>query len=351
MRIEWLRDQFARNARLIVLLAVTAALAVYSAQSGPSSAQEAQPLSQSMIASTLPGCPAPRPTPPKNGVILHTTPQNDPIMISSREARCEGQLSYNQRPAEVRAVMQRMYGNDAAYRTLTALFVDHTPADPVASIRIQIQQPNVLRAAIYTNDTGSGTPAQMLIDQGSQVESYLPAANVYMRSRVRSSAIPCKLPPLASVPLAESTGDCSSIVIQSPASTITDIANMFVHPASLLTSPFFNNKQVVLKRTTTFQGRLAYELQAVQSPLAPPLGALGDGWRMWVDTKTGIVLRLNYYSGTTLIGWGELRNVNIDGIGPRLDAAGTSLARWTLPADAQRVDPQAYIDQAHAQQP
>lgn len=159
-------------------------------------------------------------------------------------------------------------------------------------------------------------------------------------------------PPLASVPLGfiERIDSRTTILGSRFGGAKSGLMEMYVHPSVLITGPIFTNKQVSVVGQPTLGGRATWELWGEQIPTAPVLRGLGNAWRMWVDMQTGIVLRLEYYSGSNLIGWGEMRNVVIDGVGQR--ASGTiapslnSLRTWSLPADALELDYGAYNDSA-----
>lgn len=262
------------------------------------------------------------------------------------ELRSEGDLSYADRPTDVQAIMQRMYGNDARYSALSALFVDHEPLLAPGSIRIAIQQPGTVHTAAYENDAATGTPSEQMIGEDNTAKLYSPTANVYTSITRSSSAV--ALPALATLPLSVvEREDGGTTIYGMVAGGESTLADMFMHPAMLITGPFFTNKTVSVLGQSTFAGRMAWQLQGTQIPTAPVLSRLGDSWRMWVDTETGIVLRIEYDRGGTLIGWAELRDVNIDGHGAPPDAATAALATSSIPSSALQVDLDAYNRATH----
>lgn len=276
-----------------------------------------------------------------------TTGTDQPFYAATdAELRSEGDLSYADRPADVQAVMQRMYGNDTRYSTLSALFVDHEPLLAPGSIRIAIQQPGTVHTAAYENDEATGTPSEQMIGDSNAATLYSPTANVYTAITRPSGVV--TLPPLATLPLSvverEDGGTTIYGMVSGGRSTLAD---MFIHPAMLITAPLFTNKSVSVLGQLTFAGRTAWELQGTQIPTAPVLSRLGDSWRMWVDTETGVVLRIEYDRGGTLIGWAELRDVNVDGHGQPPDAAAAALTTSSIPSGAQQVDLDAYNRATH----
>jgi len=262
------------------------------------------------------------------------------------ELRSEGDLSYADRPADVQAVMRKMYANDSRYARLSALFVDHEPLLAPGSIRIAIQQPDTVRTVAYENDEATGIPSEQMIGDGNAAKLYSPKANVYT-SITRSISL-VTLPPLATLPLSVVEREDGGTTIYGVATGgRSTLADMFIHPAMLITAPFFTNKTVAVLGKTTRAGRTVWELQGTQVPTAPVLSRLGDGWRAWVDTDTGIVLRVEYDRGAMLIGWAELRDVNIDGHGQPPDAATVAVAASSIPSGTQQVDLDAYHRATH----
>lgn len=254
-------------------------------------------------------------------------------------ARAEGDLSFADRPAAVQVAMERMYRNDGTFSSLSALFVDQSPGDTPSSVEIYIRQPDTVRTAAYPNTDGIGAPSEIVVGEGSTVTMYAPQANTYTKlGRVLSS----RLMDLPSVPLSVVQKEYSGTTIYAGAfgGPAPVLADMMIHPASLLTSPFFTNKRIGGVETGALDGRAVWVMSGTQAPHAATLGSLGDGWRMWVDKRTGIVLRLEYYSSTSLLGAVELRNLEIDGP----PSSGESwLAAWVLPEGARFVaSPIAY---------
>lgn len=276
---------------------------------------------------------------------------HDPLAVTMAQVRSEGHQAYSERPADVQVVMQRMYGNDSHYHRLSALFVDHAPGDRPGSLQIDIQEPDLVHTAAYGDDEGAGPAQEILVGQGDYAHLYSPAANAYTTI---GRPVPAPYPPLASVPLGflQRIDSRATIIGSRFSGAKTGLAEMYVHPSVLITGAFFTNKDVTIVGRPTLAGRSTWELRGHQVPKAPVLRTLGDGWRMWVDAQTGIVLRLEYYTGSSLIGWAEMRNVVIDGNGQ--GASGTTAAAlswlraWSLPTDARELDYGAYNDLAPA---
>lgn len=236
--------------------------------------------------------------------------------------------------------MQRMYNNDSHYQSLVGLFVAHPPGGAGASVWIDLQQPDQVHALVYANDSANGEPMEIFQAQSTQVTSYLPGANFYM---VAGRHIDTAAPPLATVPLGMVEAIDSGITVgaHAPAALLAD---RYVHPSVLITSPFFTSKAVSLAAETTFGGRPCWELRGLQAPTSTVPSRLGDGWRMWVDKQTGIVLRLEYCSGSDLIGWAEFRNLSVDGAGQsRIQDPPAQLTDFSLPGGSRQVDQGAYM--------
>lgn len=263
---------------------------------------------------------------------------------SEAEAQRQGLLSYRDRPAEIQAVMQRMWLNDSRYQALTALFVDHEPMLPDSSLRVEVQQPNVVRVAVFDNDRGAGPAREQVVGEGDHFQIYAPQANAYA-TMPRLTSQPT-LMPLASVPLSVMPREENGTSIFSTAASAS-LADLFIHPAGLITSPFFANKVVTIERQGAFAGRSAWELRGEQIPTAPVLSRLGDRWHMWVDTQTGIVLRIEYYRGTDLMGWAELQDLTIDGAGGTAVSGTAASVNWAVPNGARHVDIEEYRRLAH----
>lgn len=250
-------------------------------------------------------------------------------------AKAERHLAYGGRPVDVQAVMRLMYRNDNTYSHLSALFVDAAPGDSPSSVLIDIRQPDMVRTAAYSGLNGSGAPAEITLGEQGDLIFYSPAAGAYTRlGRVVSG----KLMDLTAVPLSVVQKDHSGTSIYAGAfgGTAPVLADMLIHPASLLASPFFTNKHIVQAEAGTLDELPVWVLRGTQAPGAPLLGALGDSWRMWVDKRTGIVLRLEYYSDAALIGTAEFRDLSIDGSAAPSGAL-ASLVTWSLPASAHLV--------------
>lgn len=265
---------------------------------------------------------------------------------SAAAAKRDGWSSYSDRPATIRAVMDRMYNNDSSYHSLSALVVDHSPLDRPGSVRVVIRQPDFARTAAYDNDTGTGTPSEIYSVDKTQITYYSPVRNVYIATPNHVSP---PLPPLASLPLTVGARDFGNTQIDGTAvgGSRGPLVDMLIHPASLLTSTLFADKEVTLDADGSLQGRNAWVLEGVKAPDASSLGALGDRWQMWVDRQTGIVLRLDFYTGNTLIGSAELQQLNIDGSSsPASSTTGDAVAtleNWTLPENATQVDFSSYL--------
>jgi hypothetical protein len=259
---------------------------------------------------------------------------------SQSEAKQEGQLSFIDRPAAVRSVMERMWNNDSLYRTLSATFVDHEPQLPhPGALRIELQQPDGMRVAAFDNDAAVGTPLETVQADGDQLRLYAPGANVAtsMARLVSSANAASRLPPIATAPLSvvahEDSG--SSLYSSFPLGTLAD---QFIHPAELITSLMFTNKAVKVVGEVVIDGRPAWELDGTQIPTATRI-PMGDSWQMWVDKQTGVVLRLEFYSAGQLIGWAALTRLVVDHPG---DSTVQAADLWTIPANARVVDPAGY---------
>ncbi|MGH2443714.1 MAG: hypothetical protein ACRDFX_11220, partial [Chloroflexota bacterium] len=153
---------------------------------------------------------------------------------SEARLRAQGLLTYNDRPAAVRAVLDRMYDNDSRYHRLSALFVDHAPFDAVGSIRIEIaQQPATVRTAAYTTDNGLGLPVEETSGDYVSTLIYAPRVNAYLRNPHPS---PTRLLPLADLPLALPQIELGPTTIFGFVATQAVLADQFIHPAGLMTS-------------------------------------------------------------------------------------------------------------------
>lgn len=268
----------------------------------------------------------------EGGIIGTNASKDDPMTATTAWARSHGHEAYADRSLAVQAVMERMYNNDSNYHSFSALFVAHTPDQPPGSMWIDIQQPDRVNTAAYSNDSASGAPVERVMRRGQDLTYYVPAANSFAVGR---QVIVSKVPPLSDIPLGFVWAIDSGTTIMGQGVPVSVTAEMYVHPSTLITSPFFANKSVSVVAETTFAGRAAWELRGEQAQGAPVLNILGDGWRMWVDKQTGIVLRLEYHSGSQMIGWAEMRDVSVDGTGV---TSGNLASGWTLPSSAREVD-------------
>jgi hypothetical protein len=277
------------------------------------------------------------------GASATTTIREPSWAKTGAQLKAEGQLTYADRPVDVQAIMRHMYLNDAHYRTLSGLFVDRSPGDVPSSLRVYIQQPDAVHTASYANVNGTGTPTELYKGEGQVVTLYAPSRNVYTNfARLLSN----RIMDLASVPLGVVQKEHSGTTLYSGgfAGVVPVLADMYLHPASLLLSPFFANKDVESQGKSLIAGRSAWKLHGKQVPGASQLGGLGDAWTMWVDVQSGIILHLDYYSGSTLIGWAGLQHLQIDGsaaTAPNTTRSGAS--SWAIPSGAHLIkDPADY---------
>lgn len=234
----------------------------------------------------------------------------------------QGQLTYADRPSRVQAVLRRMYDNNSSYKSFSVLFTSHEPGEPAGSVWIDITQPSFVRTDAYANATGAGSPVEETSGSASSTTVANLQAGVYTTD---SHAAPPPLPPLADVHLSDVPVDYSATDITGMASPAATLANVAVHPSQLVVSPFFTDKTITVLAETGFGGRAAWLLEGTQIPGTPVATVLGDRWRMWVDKQTGMILRIEYYSGGALIGWAEMQNVSVDGVGAYHDLAPLSL--------------------------
>lgn len=260
----------------------------------------------------------------------------DPMSITDQTVRSEGWLAFSERPQNVQDIMQRMYRSDMRFGELSALFVDHTPGKRSGSLRMSIRPPEEVNTIAYADDAGTGPPLQVTSARGDRVKMYAPMVHAYT---ILGRNLSQRMPPLESLPLtmAQRVHDGTTLHGSVFDHGVTVIAGMFVHPASLITSTFFSDKTVALVNQTMVNGRSTWELEGHRVPASTPLRPLGDSWRMWVDIQTGMVLRLEYYSGSTMIGWGELRELQIDGQGNASAPPVLASPDWSIPEDAQYV--------------
>lgn len=260
---------------------------------------------------------------------------------SDAQMAAHGHLGFGHRPADVQRVMQHMYGNGGRYRSISALFVSQMPMARDGCLRIVIQQPAAVRTAAYDNSLGLGVPAEITIGQGGTYSMYSPALNQYVVISQRSQS---QLPPLDTIPLSVVVPDASPTTIQGSVleGGRSVWADMFLHPAALITSSFFGAMQFSAAGTRDIAGRSAWELDGTLAPNADPNDGGGpgfrvDGMKLWVDRQTGIVLRLEFHAQGNLLGWAELQQVRIDGEGTPPDSTMTALASGVLPASATPV--------------
>lgn len=246
----------------------------------------------------------------------------------------EGQVPFSGRPAVVQVVFQRMYANNGHYHSFSGLFVSQEPGGFHGSQWVNITQPSYIRTQAFASLTGTGAVIEETQGQGGNTTIYAPSANAYTENSHPAST---KLPPLESVPLSVVEVDYGPTNVDGMIALQSVLANAMLHPACLVTSPFFTNKQITLEDQTSFGNRPAWVLHGTQIAGTPVATDLGDSWRMWVDKASGIILRIEYYSGSTMIGWAEFQNVSIDGSGSE-----HQIPPLQLPGSAQRLDPDAY---------
>lgn len=274
---------------------------------------------------------------PSSGIARASQSTPDGLAATTAWAKSQGQQAFADRAPGVQGIMQRMYTSDASYRTLDGLFVVRAPGKPVGSVQIHIEQPSTVRTAAYSNDDGEGSPEEIYSADGDRATYYSPGSGVYTSS---GRAVSQDVPDLASVPLGliQPTGIGTTLSgIKAGAWTV--LADMYVHPSTLITCPFFTTMSVDVVGRTTYDGRQADELVGTHIPTAMSLRGLGNAWRMWVDARTGIVLHVDYYEGSTLIGWAGFKSLTTDG-GSGNQAAW--LSSWALPAGARAVGDEEY---------
>ncbi|HEX8918924.1 MAG TPA: hypothetical protein VF898_10510 [Chloroflexota bacterium] len=256
-------------------------------------------------------------------------------------ARCQGGFGYTDRPTAVRHVLDRMYANDHRYRTFSALFVDRLPGDTPSSVRLYVSQPHSGVAALYSSTAGAGKPREVWHAYGESLDQYSPAAGVFTTNiRVLQ---PLPLPPLETLPPNIQQGDFTTVSFADATSThgAIALADLFVQPSGLITDALFTQKTVTLHGSATVDGRSTWILEGTQIPTVP----LGSGeplaWRMWVDQRTGTILRLQYLRRNHVVGQAAMRQVRIDGAGSST-GGGDAFAGWTVPASARYVAPLEY---------
>lgn len=261
---------------------------------------------------------------------------------SSLEAQREGQVAFASRPADIQAIMQQMYASDSRYRSFSGLFVDRSPGDQPGSIRIMIQQPATVRTATYNNLTGTGSPRELTAGDPTGTTFYAPGINTSIHEQ--SGRLAAHLPPLSSVPLSVVAGVGSVTTLDDFSDSAgSSVATMYLHPSELITSPFFTNKTVSVEGSATYENRPVWSLLGRQVPGAPQLGSLGNGWRMLVDKRTGLILRVEYLSDMTVSAYAEFKDVTIDGAGAHDVAAPPS---FSVPSNAKHINDGPTFQQA-----
>jgi hypothetical protein len=242
--------------------------------------------------------------------------------------------------------MNLMYANDSRYRTLSALLVVNGLWGKQGSVQIAIQQPDGVRSAAYNNETGTGTPVEITSGQGEQVYLYAPAVNTYT---TLNRPLSFKRPVLKDVPLTVIYPDYGGTDIYGTAAWdggLNGIANTLTHPAWFIQSPSFQGMEVTVTGPSLLGSRQAWQLQGSMIAGTSPLiydGRSVDGLRMWVDVATGIILRIETYSGSVMTGWAELTHLSIDGPADTADTPAGTLSAWSLPLDARLVSRPEYI--------
>src|SRR5579859_5514197 len=190
---------FANMARRVYVAALASTILVIAVSTAPALAGRPNPPIQAKGCTQAPtvrrvrGSQAPTPIP----------------LVGDPLARCQGGFGYSDRPADVRAVLTRMYGNDHRYRTFSALFTDRLPGDSFGSVRLYVRQPGSSVAALYSNSSGRGTPVEVRHAYGETMDRYAPAAGVFTTdTRVLQ---PLPLPPLDNLPPTIQQGDFTNV--------------------------------------------------------------------------------------------------------------------------------------------
>jgi len=143
--------------------------------------------------------------------------------------------------------------------------------------------------------------------------------------------------PLEQIPLSVAMPYYGPTAVYGMRGVVSVLAGLTVHPSGLILSSFFSNKAVTVVRQPELSGRRTWELRGVQVPGVPVVPTLGDSWTMWVDQETGVVLRLEYYSGATLIGWAAIQDFTVNA------PASTLPHFWSMPTTARKVDMTTYL--------
>lgn len=235
-----------------------------------------------------------------------------------------------------------MDASDRHYSTLSGFFVEQVPGDVPGSVRVVIHQPNDVRAAVYANLKATGTPTAYRFTLKKQLLLYNPTENDYTMEdhasgyphSMTSSQLPLGIPqPPAGGVEFSSIGTAGAPVL---------LADLFIHPAAFLATPRWESRVVHLAGEATIDGRRAYVLYGKAGRYVHLHDTKGNAWRLWVDVRTGLMLKLVYLNGQTPIGQAELRDVRIDGVGP-VSAPTNSLAHWSMPANAQYEDSLGFV--------
>jgi outer membrane lipoprotein-sorting protein len=243
-----------------------------------------------------------------------------------------------------------MYYSKSNYSSLSALFIDNAPDGSSGSMQILIQQPNVVRTALYENQTGAGSPKEIVLGDGKHLAFYAPGANVQTTAELSATS---EALPLDSLPLTVAQSETGPTAIPSGAydAGVSSLADMLIHPMSMVTSTFFKDKSVDVLGRADIQGRTAWILNGKQVAGTTALPGLGDAWRMWVDSKTGIVLRLEYLSKGSLLGWAELRDLSVDKGISSPSQSGSVVYSGALPEGIATVSLNDYMQMARVEVP
>lgn len=229
---------------------------------------------------------------------------------TQQEFQQQGQKAFADRSPDVQQVLQRMYSNTGTYRSMSALFIGKAPGLTPGSMWIHITQPDYVRTDAYYSLDGSGNPVEETQNTGGKTTVLAPGRNAYAVISDANST----LPPISEVPLSEVEAYYGPTSIEGMGAGQSELANDVIHPAGLVTSPFFTDKAISVVGTDNLQGRPVWVLSATQIAGTHVATSLGDGWRMWVDKGTGIIVRLDYLSGSQLIGSIALQRLVIDGV-------------------------------------
>ena len=252
---------------------------------------------------------------------------------STLDAKKMGHIPFGNRPADVQTVVATMYGNSSRIRTASGVFVLQAPLSVHGCASFDISAAGLTTIAGYPfASSPSGTPAEVVVGDASHVQLYSPHNNVTASiSRAHAEA----LPPIATIPLGRIVPETSSSTLTggSLGRGIAGFVDLFFHPTFLVASRFFTNKKIEILGNVSYGGRDAWELEGTQVASAPQESELGNHWRMWVDKESGVVVRLEYYSDTHLLGWIEMQNLVINEHGTPLNSPA-----WSIPSTARTVD-------------